>query len=130
MIRQVTLRKEKPSCSRESDSTVAPAGVIIREQRSILLMACPSTMSTNMPRAASGTRVSASSTLSAAEARRQHRHQQQQQQQQQQQPQQQQLQLLRRLHQGLLQHQGLARRHRRAREPQSGGTEIGGRGPQ
>ena len=50
------------------------AGVIIRGQRSILLMACPSTMSTNMPRAASGTRVSASSTLSAAEARRQHRH--------------------------------------------------------
>ena len=132
MIHPVTWGKEKPSCSRESDSTVAPAGVIIREQRSILLMACPSTMSTNMPRAASGTRVSASSTLSAAEARRQHRHQQPPQRQQQQLQQRRQLlrQLLRRLHQGLLQHQGLARRHRRAREPQSGGTEIGGRGPQ
>ena len=43
MIRQVTWGKEKPSCSRESDSTVAvPAGVIIRGQKSILLMACPS----------------------------------------------------------------------------------------
>ena len=52
MIHQVTWGKEKPSCSRESDSTAAPAGVIIREQKSILLMACPSTISTNMPRAA------------------------------------------------------------------------------
>ena len=48
---------------------------IIRGQKSILLMACPSTISTNMPRAGSGTRVSASSTSRvAAQARHRQLH--------------------------------------------------------
>src|SRR6266568_477955 len=70
MTRQVTLRKEKPSCSRESQHRLAvPAGVIIPGQKSILLTACPSTISINTPQAATGTPVSASSTLSAEHPR-------------------------------------------------------------
>src|SRR5439155_3928198 len=74
VIRQVTLHKEKPSCLRESQHRLpARAGVIIRGQKSIPLMACPSGISTNMPKAATGTHASASSTSKAA-AQAQHLH--------------------------------------------------------
>ena len=67
MTRQVTSPKEKPSCLRESQHRLpARAGVIIRGQKSIPLMACPSGISTNMPKAATGTPASASSTSKVA----------------------------------------------------------------
>src|SRR5262245_28105202 len=74
MIRQVTWVREKPLCSRESQHKLAaPAGVIIPGQKSILLMACPSTISINTPRAATGTRALASLiSWAEVEHRRQH----------------------------------------------------------
>jgi len=59
VTRQVTLRKEKPSCLLESQPLVATAGVIIRGQMSIPLMARASGISTNMPKATTGIRASA-----------------------------------------------------------------------
>src|SRR5215468_8766682 len=80
MTRQVTLRKERASCGRESDSKlVARGGVIIPGQKSIPPTAWTSGISTNMPRAATGTRGSASSISGGAEPLRQlqevHQHQ-------------------------------------------------------
>src|SRR6266513_1700636 len=95
VTRQVTLRKEKPSCLRESARRLAvPAGVIIPGQKSILLMACPSTISTNMPKAATGTPALASSISGGAEHRLQHQRRRRR--------------LLLHLHQGVHQHQGRA----------------------
>ena len=80
VTRQVTLRKEKASCGRESDPRLAArAGVIIPGQKSIPPTAWTSGISTNMPKMATGTRASASSTSGGAEPRRQlqgvHQHQ-------------------------------------------------------
>jgi len=118
MIRQVTLRREKPSCSREFQPRLTvPDGAIIQGQKSILLMACPFTISTNTPKAASGTRVSASSTSKVA-AQVQHQRPRLQHRQRQRQLLQRRRRLSHRQRRGLRLHHGRVLQYLRGRKPQ------------